>query len=214
MLLYFRPRLLSVYASLAVRFSAGASLRLSLGHGSFDPLSWQGRFVRYPVGRIFSCCFGKKIPSLGRARERAFLYPSLKLFPYVQNGFSILRGRMTSPLTLYSTLFLSFSVCPHLYRNENRGLTPSSSKNSHNVYNLNAKTDPHSSRSKNKLSCSKAMWIGVDSKTISVCSPNGFMYGIQLSHLDDAQLLYRRHKNLSRPLKRKRLRRKALTYYG
>jgi hypothetical protein len=141
-LLRFRPCLLSVYASLAVRFSAGALLRLSPGHGSYDPLSWQSRFVKYPVGRIFSCCFGKKIPSLGRARERTFSYPLLKLFYVYGNGFSISREQMTSPLTLYSTLFLSFSVCPHLYRNENRGLTPSSSKNSQNVYNLNAKNRP------------------------------------------------------------------------
>ena len=34
---------------------AGASLRLSPGHGSCDPPSWQGRLGRYPVGRIFSC---------------------------------------------------------------------------------------------------------------------------------------------------------------
>ena len=54
-LLHFRPRLLSFYASLAVRFSAGALLRLSPGHESYDPLSWQGRFGRYPVGRMFSC---------------------------------------------------------------------------------------------------------------------------------------------------------------
>ena len=71
-LLHFRPRLLSVYASLAVRFSAGTLLRLSPGHGCCDPLSWQSRFGRYPIGRIFSCYVGgKMIPSLGRAREQA-----------------------------------------------------------------------------------------------------------------------------------------------
>ena len=126
MLLYFRPCLLSVYASLAVRFSAGALLCLSPGHGSFDPLSWQGRFVRYPVGRIFSCCFGKKIPSLGRARERAFFYPRSNFFillPMYRNGFSISREQMTSPFTLYSTLFSGLITenksIPQLVEHEN-----------------------------------------------------------------------------------------------
>ena len=146
MLLYFRPRLLSVYTSLAVRFSAGASLRLSPGHGSFYPLSWQSRFVKYPVGRIFSCyVWSKRSPHLVEHGNGHFYTPRSNFFillPMYRNGFSISREQMTSPLTLYSTLFLSFSVCPHLYRNENRGLTPSSSKNSQNVYNLNAKSQP------------------------------------------------------------------------
>ena len=109
MLLRFRPCLLSVYASLAVRFSAGASLCLSPGHGSFDPLSWQGRFVRYPVGRIFSCYVWSKRSSHLVEHGNGHIYTPRSnffiLLPMYRNGFSISSEQMTSPLTLYSTLF-------------------------------------------------------------------------------------------------------------
>lgn len=60
------------------------------------------------------------------------------------------------------------------------------------------KADPHNSLDWDILPCPKAMWIGFDSKTISVYSPNGIIYVIQLSHPNDVLSLYQRFKNLSR----------------